>query len=141
MSKKIVQKKTQINQRKLLPAKTHAKILVKVPDKVPVGKITMTPADIRQMLILNQELKRENNELKAQVAVLEKTLLSAGIEVDEKFGDNEDHVIVPTLESVKGYKDLDNEPKRTSSQIMENQSEMDDDSDEYGNEYMGEDED
>ena len=118
--KKVIQKQVQ---KKLPPAKAKVEVVNKVVNKVPSGRIIMTHTDIKNMLIENQELKK-------QIAVLEKTLMSAGIEVDEKFGDNEDHFVVPNKDEVKGYTDLD-APKKTKSEIMENQSEMDDESDEY----------
>lgn len=74
-------------------------------------RITMTPDDIKNVMMENQNLRKENIELKHKVSVLESTLFSAGIEVDEKFGDNQDHVVLPTNKEVEGYKDVTNDDR------------------------------
>lgn len=53
-----------------------------------------------------QKLEKENEELKNRNMMLERMMLTAGVEVDEKFGDNRDHLVFPTKEQLMGYKDL-----------------------------------
>lgn len=124
MSKKVVSQ-TKVSQKSLPASKSKATVRATMPSKVPIGKVVMTSADVKQLLINYQDLKKKYDELLAQNQVLEKTLMSAGIEVDEKFGDNEDHVVVPTMESVKGYTDLDKAPK-TKAEVREHLSMEDD---------------
>lgn len=69
---------------------------VVIPQKV---KLT----EIEKELI---KLRKENTDLREKNTMLETMMLTAGIEVDEKFGDNEDHIIFPSAKEVKGYTDL-----------------------------------
>jgi hypothetical protein len=69
-------------------------------------KVVMTSEQVKQMMIRCQEVQKENTELKKKLEVLEKTLMSAGIEVDEKFGDDGNHMVFPSVEELKSYKEV-----------------------------------
>jgi hypothetical protein len=89
-----------VQARKLLAGSTttspKANKAIVIPQKV---KLT----EIEKELM---KLKEENADLKERNIMLEKMFLTAGIEVDEKFGDNEDHIVFPSASEVKNYKDL-----------------------------------
>lgn len=96
-------------QKQLPPAKNQASIKINKTPQGTSATIKLSSEDVKRIIIENQALKKENIELKKKVSVLENTLFSAGIEVDEKFGDRQDHLVLPSKDEVEHYKDYHDE--------------------------------
>lgn len=78
-------------------------------------------------MLKNKELEKEVAELKNQNNVLQMTLMSAGIVVDEKFGDNEDGPVrIPTKEELESYTEIPSKVKgKATGKSMGNTIEWD----------------
>lgn len=112
----MAQKKTA--QNKLPPAKNKA-VVKSVPAKTviaqPAKRVVMTSEDIKNVMIENQNLRKEVAELKERNNMLTSILLTSGITVEEKFGDAEiEELRIPSMKEVSGYKDLGDESQPRS---------------------------
>lgn len=106
--------------KQLPPAKNKA-VVTSMSAKnagIVAKKVTVTSEDVKKIMMENQELRKENQELKNHADMLGKLLLTAGITVDEKFGDPEiDEVKVPSMKEVSGYKDVSDSQRERGNPI------------------------
>lgn len=109
---------TKKTTQKTLPPVKNKAVVKSTPTKMPstgeffsgmpAKQVIMTSQDIKNVMMENQELRKEVERLKKDNEMLGKILLTAGITVDEKFGDAEiDEVRVPSMKEVAGYKEVD----------------------------------
>lgn len=85
---------------------------------VPVTKnkqIALTPDDVKKIMLRNKDLEKRVKELEEQNKVLEMTLMSAGIVVDEKFGDDQNGGMrIPSQAELDNYPEMP-DPKKQKS--------------------------
>lgn len=106
----------KVQSKQLPPVKSKTVLKTKegtIVGPQPMKKMVMTADDVKKVMLENQALHETVRKLTQDNEMLGKILLTAGITVDEKFGDAEiDEVRVPSMKEVSGYKEVSSNNSR-----------------------------